>query len=62
MTHRAVLKPLLAEVLDLGDPYFWKIHLDTASFSVLKHEEDRGYCLVSLNQTYHLERFISEWV
>ncbi|HQO82743.1 MAG TPA: histidine phosphatase family protein [Synergistales bacterium] len=62
VTHRAVLKPLLAEVLDLGDPYFWKIHLDTASFSVLKHEKDRGYCLVSLNQTFHLERFISEWI
>ena len=62
VSHRAVLKPLLAEVLDIGDPYFWKVHLDTASFSILRHEKDRGYCLTSLNQTYHLGRFISEWV
>jgi len=62
VSHRAVLKPLLAEVLDIGDPYFWKVHLDTASFSILKHEKDRGYCLISLNQTYHLKQFISEWV
>ena len=62
VSHRAVLKPLLAEVLDIGDPYFWKVHLDTASFSILRHEKDRGYCLTTLNQTYHLGRFISEWV
>ena len=62
VSHRAVLKPLLAEVLDIGDPYFWKVHLDTASFSILRHEKDRGYCLTALNQTYQLGRFISEWV
>ncbi len=62
VSHRAVLKPLLAEVLDIGDPYFWKVHLDTASFSILRHEKERGYCLTALNQTYHLGRFISEWV
>ncbi|GAB6280601.1 MAG: histidine phosphatase family protein [Thermovirga sp.] len=62
VSHRAVLKPLLAAALDIGEPYFWRTHIDTASFSILFHEKERGYCLVSLNQTYHLEHLISEWV
>jgi probable phosphoglycerate mutase len=62
VTHRAVLKPVVAAALEIASPYFWKIHVDTASFSLLTHEESRGYCLVSLNQTYHLSNLVSEWV
>lgn len=62
VTHRAVLKPLLAAALGIGEPYFWRTHIDTASFSILSHEKERGYCLVSLNQTSHLEHMIREWV
>lgn len=62
VSHRAVIKPLLAAALNIGEPYFWRIHIDTASFSILTHETTRGYCLVSLNQTSHLEHIISEWV
>jgi probable phosphoglycerate mutase len=62
VSHRAVLKPLIAAALNIRDPYFWRIHIDTASFSVMTFEKERGYCLVSLNQTSHLEHIISEWV
>ncbi|HEX7502506.1 MAG TPA: histidine phosphatase family protein, partial [Acidobacteriota bacterium] len=34
VTHRSVLKALLAEALGLGQPWFWKFHLDNASVSV----------------------------
>lgn len=62
VSHRAVLKPLLAAALGISEPYFWKIHIDTASYSILTQENERGFCLVSLNQTSHLEHLISEWV
>jgi len=62
VSHRAVLKPLLAAALDIGEPSFWRTHLDTASFSILSHQRTRGYCLLSLNQTSHLEHLIREWV
>lgn len=62
VTHRAVLKPLVAAALGISEPYFWKIHADTASYSILTHERRRGYCCTLLNQTKHLAGFISEWV
>jgi len=62
VTHRAVLKPLIAACLNIASPYFWKIHLDTASYSLLSHKKDKGYCLVQLNQTKHLKEYITEWV
>jgi len=62
VTHRAVLKPLIAACLNIASPYFWKIHLDTASYSLLSYKENRGYCLIQLNQTKHLKEYVSEWV
>ncbi|MFP4481800.1 MAG: histidine phosphatase family protein [Thermovirgaceae bacterium] len=62
VTHRAVLKPVIAAALEMAPPYFWRIHVDTASYSILTYEENRGYCLVSLNQTHHLPDLVSEWV
>jgi probable phosphoglycerate mutase len=61
VTHRAVVKPLLAACLRLAEPYFWRFHIDNASYSVLTHDRDRGYCLVSLNRTDHLADFVAEW-
>ena len=62
VTHRAVLKPLIAACLNIVSPYFWKIHLDTASYSLLSHKKDKGYCLLQLNQTKHLKEYVTEWV
>jgi probable phosphoglycerate mutase len=62
VTHRAVLKPLIAACLNIASPYFWKIHLDTASYSLLSHRERKGYCLIQLNQTKHLKEYVTEWV
>jgi broad specificity phosphatase PhoE len=62
ITHRAVLKPLIAACLNIALPYFWKIHLDTASYSLLSYKDGRGYCLIQLNQTKHLKEYVTEWV
>ena len=62
VTHRAVLKPLIAACLNITSPYFWKIHLDTASYSLLSHKKGKGYCLIQLNQNKHLKEYLTEWV
>jgi len=62
VSHRAVLKPLIAACLNIASPYFWKIHLDTASYSLLSCKNGRGYCLIQSNQTKHLKEYITEWV
>jgi probable phosphoglycerate mutase len=58
--HRAVLKPLIAGVLSIPAPYFWKLHPETASYSIIEHTMERGYALVMFNQTKHLKEFIRE--
>jgi len=60
VSHRAVLKALIARCLGIPEPYFWKIHLDTASYSLLEQSVERGYALTLLNQTRHLQDFIRE--
>jgi len=62
VSHRAVLKPLIATCMNITPPYFWKIHIDTASYSLLSHKKSKGYCLVQLNQTKHLKEYVTEWV
>jgi broad specificity phosphatase PhoE len=62
VSHRAVLKPLIAACLNIASPYFWRTHLDTASYSLLSHKEGRGYCLVQLNQTKHLKEYVTEGI
>ena len=67
-THRTVLKPLLPYCLGTGMPgrspleggWFWKFHFDTASLSLLMHDE-RGYSLFSLNRIDHLTQVNREW-
>jgi probable phosphoglycerate mutase len=61
VSHRAVLKPLIASCLGIKKPYFWRIHLDTASYSIIHYEKKQGFILVQLNQNKHLDEFISEW-
>jgi len=62
VSHRAVIKPLVAACLGLAEPSFWRLHIDTASYSILVHEEKRGYCLTLLNQNRHLAEMVQEWV
>ena len=62
VTHRTVIKPLLAGCLGIPSPYFWKVHMDTGSYSILVHDDLHGYSLFSLNRTDHLSGFITEWV
>lgn len=60
VTHRAVLKPLFAAVLDMPEPYFWKIHIDTAAYAVLQYHPERGFTFMQINQNAHLRNFIVE--
>ncbi len=62
VSHRAVIKPLLSACLGIAEPSFWRLHMDTASYSILVHEEKRGYCLTLLNQNRHLGEVVREWV
>jgi len=67
-THRTVLKPLVPYCLNTEAPgrspleggWFWKFHFDTASLSLLMHDE-RGYSLFSLNRIDHLTQVNREW-
>ncbi len=62
VTHRTVIKPLLAGCLGIRSPYFWKVHMDTAAYSILHHDALHGYSLFSMNITGHLSGFTTEWV
>ncbi len=57
VTHRAVLKPLFAELLGIKKPYFWRLHFDTASYSIIEYDDKRGFTLMKLNVTHHLPEF-----
>ncbi len=54
VSHTAVLKVIFAGILGLKPPYFWKVQFATASYSLIKYREDRGYSVVFLNYTHHL--------
>lgn len=62
VSHRTTLKPLIAASLSIPEPYFWKIHVDTASYSILTHHIERGFCLYRLNDTNHISELNVEWV
>jgi len=59
-THRTVLKPLVPFCLEMSAPWFWKFHFDTASISILLHDE-KNYSLFSLNRIDHLTDLHREW-
>jgi len=60
VSHRAVLKPLIAAVLNISEPYFWKVQIDTAAYSILESRPERGFTLTCLNFNKHLVNFIRE--
>jgi len=60
VTHRAVLKPLIAGLIDLPAPYFWKIHIDNAAYSVVWHNPDRGFMIYQSNVNHYLPDFVIE--
>ncbi len=62
VSHRTVLKPMLAACLGISEPYFWRLHFDMASYSTLIYESVRGYTLTLLNETGHLSEIPPEWV
>lgn len=63
IAHRGVLKPLMAGALGVQRPSYWRLHVDTASYSVLTFDSLHGYCLMGLNFTEHLKglRIIQEF-
>ena len=60
VTHRAVIKPLFAAILNIPEPYFWRIHMDTAAYSIAEYRLERGFTFTLINQTKHLSDFIRE--
>lgn len=60
VSHRAVLKPLFAAMLQMNPPYFWKIQIDTASYSIAEYYQERGFTFTQINQNKHLENFLRE--
>ena len=63
IAHRGVLKPLMAGALGVQRPSYWRLHVDTASYSVLTFDGLHGFCLMGLNFTEHLKglRIIQEF-
>lgn len=61
VTHRAVLKPLLAGLLEIPPPYFWKLHVDTAAVSIVEWlGPSRGWMLKNLNINHYLHEYREE--
>ncbi len=60
VSHRAVIKPLIAGLIGLPAPYFWKIHMDNSSYSIIYHTDLRGYMIYMLNYNRHLDNFVYE--
>ena len=55
VSHREVLRPMLAAALGISSPYMWRIHLDNASCSCLSYTPERGYTLMKSNDTSHMK-------
>lgn len=54
VSHRALLKSMLAGALGVSEPFFWRLRLDNAAYGVLTHSPERGFTLRALNITEHL--------
>ncbi|NLD05560.1 MAG: histidine phosphatase family protein [Synergistaceae bacterium] len=55
VSHRGVLKPLLSGAMGIQKPRFWRLHMDTGSYSILTHDDIHGFCLMGLNYSEHLK-------
>ena len=62
VSHRTVVRPLIAGCIGIGAPYFWRMHMETAAYSILFHDLLHEYSLYALNRTAHLSSFTPEWV
>ena len=60
VTHRAVLKPLFAAMLRIPEPYFWKLHIDTAAYSIATYSPEREFTFLQINQNKHLKSYVRE--
>ena len=60
VSHSVVLRILIALTLEISQPYFWKLKLDNASFSILEHRPERGFTLALLNFSGHLSH-LTRW-
>ena len=61
VSHRSVVKVLIAAAVGVEKNYYWKFHLDNASVSLLHFDHERGFTLVKLNDTHHLKDMVVEW-
>lgn len=55
VSHRGVLKPLLSGAIGIEKPRFWRLHMDTGSYSILTHDDTHEFCLMGLNYSEHLK-------
>lgn len=61
VTHRAVIKPMISGLIGVSRPYFWRLHIDMASVSILqKNDDGRGWMLKALNINHYLSHFKEE--
>ena len=51
VSHRSVIKTILASIFDLKERYFWKFYLDPASMSKISYHEVEGFVLQQMNVT-----------
>jgi broad specificity phosphatase PhoE len=61
ISHRSVVKVMIAAAVGVEKNYYWKFHLDNASVSLLHHDQNRGFTLAGLNDTHHLKDIVVEW-
>ncbi len=61
VSHRSVLKAMLAAAAGVEKDYYWRFHLDNASICLLIFDPARGYTIAHSNYTDHLSDFIFEW-
>jgi broad specificity phosphatase PhoE len=55
VTHRAIIKPLIAKVLEIKSPYYWKVRMATASYSRIVFDGNIYY-LDLFNEVKHLAK------
>jgi len=60
VSHRAVIKPLIAGLIGLPAPYFWKIHIDNAAYCIIYHNLERGFEIYQSNINSYLGQFVVE--
>lgn len=49
VSHRSVLKCLIAGVLQMESPYFWKTRFDNCSLSRIDYSDEGGFSLIFMN-------------